>query len=885
MNFKYLQLLHLVVITSTQIVHGAAELVQYRFVDRPVCDEDLELKSAFCIRRGLQSVPQHLPEDITGLYLRENNITSLLSSSFRRYLQMAKLDLSFNDIRSIDIRAFHPLKDLTLLNISYNDYLVLPSPGLFRWARKLSHIYLHHSFLRSIPNDIFKWSRKVDTLDLGGNRLDGINISSCGQVRHVNLLVNDLKVLTKSAFNFRCNCDDLILKGNPITSVDPNVIASLNVKLLILGYLQGLSHEELKIVMIGISRSTLETFRLIDGADLSVVPKDLFDPLRDCPLKNLDISRNQLRNLYPFVFSNLTRVRQFKLVLNKIVTLEPNYFEGMWNLRVLNVNSNMIKQVNTIRIPWSVNLNELHIGYNDLPVLTKHTFRGLHNLTYLYLASNRVLSSIETGAFVELINIETIDFSSCNIITFQIVIPTLISLFFNDMASWPALIRPRLAFREVQILQHYEMRQSGLKIENLWDAYWNVSLFDQLFNLITLDLSKNPLSASSGDEEDLPAEVFRELSALQNLSVEDCDLSDLHPGAFTGLKSLQVLILRSNKLEKLSVDLFKHLLNITMIDLGDNLLTDLDGDIFSSNRGLKTLLLSNNKFTRLDQNTFKPIYSSLALIDLSMNPINCNCDLKWLLDWLSGPLSLQEKSSKIMTICSSESLEPLRGKNLIDFDPKDLCSISIVLICFPSLAIICLIFIIALVYHNRWQLRHKLFLVKLAVIGFKEIRDARDHNDYEFDLNVIFYDDDEDWIREHLRPAVAERLPQFQRNVFGDDELVLGMHYLDSVDYVVSHSYKTVVILSRAAVRDRWFILKFRTAMDHVSDTQTEFVVVVFLEDIPDNDMPFLVRLYLSDGRPYIHWTEDIRGHEYFFEELTKHLTINLRTDDRIPIE
>ncbi|XP_030844770.1 toll-like receptor 2 type-2 [Strongylocentrotus purpuratus] len=165
------------------------------------------------------------------------------------------------------------------------------------------------------------------------------------------------------------------------------------------------------------------------------------------------------------------------------------------------------------------------------------------------------------------------------------------------------------------------------------------------------------------------------------------------------------------------------------------------------------------------------------------------------------------------------------------------------------------------------------------------MRDARDHNDYEFDVTIIFYDDDEEWIREQLRPALEERLPQFQRNVFGDQDLVVGMHYLDSVDYVVSHSYKTIIVLSRAAVRDHWFILKFRTTMDHVSDTLTEFVVVVFLEDIPDGEMPFLARLYLSDGRPYIHWTEDVRGQDYFWEELTKNLTINLRTNDLIPNE
>ncbi|XP_011668830.2 toll-like receptor 4 [Strongylocentrotus purpuratus] len=269
-----------------------------------------------------------------------------------------------------------------------------------------------------------------------------------------------------------------------------------------------------------------------------------------------------------------------------------------------------------------------------------------------------------------------------------------------------------------------------------------------------------------------------------------------------------------------------------------------------------------------------------------MNTIDCNCDLSWFPTWLSGPLSLIEgDDDDDKAICSSDSLEPFRDEYLIDFDPKKFCSINIALVCLPTLAIICLIFIVALVYHYRWPLRYRLFLVKLAVLGYKEMRDARDHNDYEFDLNVIFYDDDEEWIREHLRPALAERLPHFQRNVFGDADLVLGMHYLESVDYVVSHSYKTIIVLSSAAVLDRWFILKFRTAMDHVSDTLTEFVVVVFLEDIPDDEMPFLARLYLSDGRPYIHWTEGLRGQEYFFDKLTTNLTINLRTNDRIPNE
>ena len=111
------------------------------------------------------------------------------------------------------------------------------------------------------------------------------------------------------------------------------------------------------------------------------------------------------------------------------------------------------------------------------------------------------------------------------------------------------------------------------------------------------------------------------------------------------------------------------------------------------------------------------------------------------------------------------------------------------------------------------------------------------------------------------------------------------MHYLEAVHYAVEHSFKTIVLLSRRAVRDNWFLIKFRTAMDHVHDELIENTVVIFLEDIPEDEIPYLVRLYLSDRRPYMRWPVDVRGHEYFWNELTKVVTFNLRYNPLIPPE
>ena len=91
------------------------------------CDQNLELKRASCSYRGLNTVPQNLSEDTEVLILSYNNITKLLNSSFEVYPLINSLDISFNDIRVIEVAAFYPLKGLMYLDLSYNSRLVFPS--------------------------------------------------------------------------------------------------------------------------------------------------------------------------------------------------------------------------------------------------------------------------------------------------------------------------------------------------------------------------------------------------------------------------------------------------------------------------------------------------------------------------------------------------------------------------------------------------------------------------------------------------------------------------------------------------------------------------------------------------------------------------------------
>ena len=56
-----------------------------------------------------------------------------------------------------------------------------------------------------------------------------------------------------------------------------------------------------------------------------------------------------------------------------------------------------------------------------------------------------------------------------------------------------------------------------------------------------------------------------------------------------------------------------------------------------------------------------------------------------------------------------------------------------------------------------------------------------------------------------------------------------------------------------------------------------------FMQRGPDQELPNLARLHLSGQGAYLRWEEDEEGQEYFWNKLTKHLNVNLKVNHMIP--
>ena len=583
------------------------------------------------------------------------------------------------------------------------------------------------------------------------------------------------------------------------------------------------------------------------------------------------------------MFRNMTKVVELHIVYTHTRDIFPQFFEGLSSLNVLNLAYNRIFEFNPLSANqiWNLSITNLVLCHNNLYELSSNAFKGLNNLMSLDLSDNPQLTILDASLHSGLSNLINLDVSRTSLTgDGKFYVPKLQNFLFSGrwqmrVISFVSFFRPD-SFKNALSQEFIKINDSYISSRELMDLDHKVSIFHGLTKLYFLDISGNNL-------ETLLLGLFPRLPSLLEINLSRCKLKLIQEGVFTNLVSLRVLHLDQNSLFRLPNGMFNSpMREIEILYLHSNMLDHIHDDFFVHLQNVTNLTLSNNKLAKLNQSTFAPISSTLLSVDISDNPLECSCHIKWILGWRNSSMDILRAND---TICSAGSAVPFRGKPLFTIDPSGLCASYLALYVALPLAAVGLVSIVSFAYTKRWLIKYKFFLLRLAVIGYEELHDPNIHADYEFDLNVMFTPNDERWAMEHLRPKIEENIPNFQRIAFGDDDLPLGKYYLDAVLYVIEHSFKTVLLLSRAATQDHEFMMKLRTALNHVTDTRTLSTILIFLEAIPDHEMPHLVKLYLSEERPYIFWVEDEWGKKYFWKKLNKKLKVNLRCDDRIPPE
>ncbi|KAG9511197.1 Leucine-rich repeat transmembrane neuronal protein 2 [Fragariocoptes setiger] len=315
---------------------------------RCICDET-KLEVTCLESTGLQAVPHTFNPQTQKIVINFANAT--LFSGLDLYGQLEILDLSHNNITSIDFRVLNQNRRLHSFNSSHNmvsslaDSTVNPRRG----DTTLDPIIDEEAYLRMIKFDI-------QEIHLSHNRLSSITnflFLRMPNLRHLDISYNSIMIIEHHAFVGNHKIDNLNLRGNRLTQVPTSPISSMALR--------------------------------FSGNNLS--------PLDTRQLKRLDLSENPITQLQPSAFPPLGLLMELYMEYCGVQRIDARAFRNIPNLMLLSLDHNQLEEINDGSFEGMPNLKRLELSSNlELSNFGKSAFANMPNLRYLNLNSNSIES-------------------------------------------------------------------------------------------------------------------------------------------------------------------------------------------------------------------------------------------------------------------------------------------------------------------------------------------------------------------------------------------------------------------------------------------------------------------------------------------------------------
>lgn len=342
----------------------------------------------------------------------------------------------------------------------------------------------------------------------------------------------------------------------------------------------------------------------------------------------LDLSSNHLMTIPQRTFAYQKKLQEVHLNHNKIGQISNKTFIGLSAVTVMNLRGNLISELYQGTFTPLLKIEELNLGENRIGFIDPKAFDGLTQLRILYLDDNALTSVPDPVIFQEM--------------------PSLAELFLGMNSL---LTVPSAAFQDLHGLTRLDLKGAGLR---------NISFdsFKGLESMRFLDLSDNRLPV-------IPSLGLSHLARLEELSLGQNEFEIILEGAFVGLKQLKRLeISGALRLKRVMNGAFATNSNLEYLNLSSNkMLGEVQEGALSGLPHLRHVILKANALTTLAEGLFP--WKDLTTLDLSENPIACDCRVMWLRNLL---ISKNGTSDPIIEVLC-EFPERLRGESLKNLNP------------------------------------------------------------------------------------------------------------------------------------------------------------------------------------------------------------------------
>ncbi|VTJ66455.1 Hypothetical predicted protein [Marmota monax] len=784
------------------------------------------------------------------LLLSFNYIRTVTATSFPllEQLQLLEIGSQFTPL-SIDKEAFRNLPSLRILDLgkSQIDFL---HPDAFQG---LSHLFELRLFACGLSDVVlrdgyFRNLTSLIRLDLSYNEIGSLYLHPSFQE------LNSLKSIDFSFNQISILCED------ELKPLQGKMLSLFRLKATYLYIRVSVDWEK---CMNPFRNIRLETLDVSDNGWTVAITGNFSNAIRGSQISSLILTYHIMGSGFGFqnlkdpdenIFTGLERssVKRLDLSHGYIFSLNPRLFKTLKDLKVLNLSYNKINRIADKAFYGLENLQILNISYNLLGELYNSNFEGLRSVAYIDLQKNHI-GIIQDQTFRFLKELHTLDLRDNALKTISFI-PDLLTVFLggNKLVTLP----------NVNFKANF-IHLAENKLENLADLY-ELLRVSQLQILI---LNQNRFSSCSPSHAPSGNRNLKQLFLGENM-LQLVWETGFCWDVFKGLSQLQILYLNNNYLNFLPPGVFSDLTALRGLSLNSNRLTVLPPGSLPAN--LEILDISRNHLLSPDPGLF----ASLSMLDITHNEFICECELRTFISWLN-----QTNVTLLGSPADINCMYPnsLLGVSLYSVSMED-CDEEEV---FKSLK-----FSLYILFIVTWTL----FLVSVLIVAkfrgfcficyktaqrllFHDHTQRIESDRYRYDAYLCFSSKDFEWVQnallKHLDTQYSDR-NRFHL-CFEERDFVPGENHITNIQAAIWSSRKIICLVSRHFLRDGWCLEAFSYAQSRCLSDLSSVLIMVVVGSLSQYQLMKhqSIRGFIQKQQ-YLRWPEDLQDVGWFLNKLSQ---------------